>query len=291
VTDQQVSGTELFIAEESYIVPNIGPMIIRLKLPREISVSSVKKNSIELSPSEYTVIQTSDPWQIQFFSGGPNSLQPGDAVTVSYTVLSNPSGSYSVLTDNAHISLRFWHEQAEIYASYNFTGNHSDSKNFLLQDIQQFEAGARLDWHSFRAQASYTDQHSTLYNYQSLTMSEGWSTQLSLRSTLGIDLSQQWNVYPAGSGTSADLTQNATFYNYQIHYEWRPTSEINWRVELGCQQQSGLGYDQNLFAARTYLNWLVGRLEFRLGYEHASQRYTAESRERDLVFLRMRRNF
>src|SRR6185312_13035689 len=113
ITDQNVSGTEQFIADESYTIPSSGPMIIHLKLPREISVSSVKKNNIELAPSEYSVIQTTDPWQIQFFTGGPNNVQPGDAVTVSYTVLSNPSGSFSVLTDNAHISLRFWHEQAE----------------------------------------------------------------------------------------------------------------------------------------------------------------------------------
>jgi hypothetical protein len=291
ITDQQVNGSELFIADESYNIPAIGPMIIRLKSPREISVASVKKNSIDLSPAEYTVIQTTDPWQIQFFSGGPNNIQPGDAVTVSYTVVSNPSGSYSVFNDNAHISLRFWHDRAEIYASYNFTDTRADSGAFLLQNVQQFEAGARLDWRGFRGQASYIDQHSTLYDYQSLTLSEGYATPLTLHSSMGVDLSQQWNVYPAGSGTSTNQTQTATFFNYMVHYEWRPTTEISWRTEVGYQQQAGLGYDQDLFAARTYFNWLIGRLELRLGYEHDTQEYTAESRERDLVFLRMRRNF
>jgi len=291
ITDQVLSGTEQFVADEAYTIPNSGPAVIRLKLPRAISISSVKKNNIDLSPSEYTVNQAVDPWQIQFFSGGPNNVLPGDAVTVSYTVISNPSGSYSVLTDNVHFSLRFWHDQAELYANYNFTENYADSGDFVLQNVQQFETGARVDWNNFRAQASYTDQHSSLYSYQSLSLSESYSMPISLRTTAGIDLSQQWNIYPAGSGTSSNETQTATFYNFMVHYEWRPTSEINWRAEVGYQKQSGLGYDQNLFSARTYLNWLVGRLEFRLGYEHDSQRYTAESRERDLVFLRMRRNF
>ena len=291
VTSQTVSGDEQAITGESYVIPTGGPAIIRLKSPREISVSSVQKNNVELSPVEYTIIKTSDPWQIQFFSGGPNNVQPGDSVTVSYTVQSNPSGSYSVMTDNAHISLRFWHEQAEVYASYNFTKNHSDSSDFVLQNVQQFEAGARVDWHQFRAQASYTDQHSTLYSYQSLTMAESYSTPVSLRATAGIDLSQQWNIYPPGSGTSSNETQTATFYNVTVHYEWRPTSELNWRAELGYQRQSGLGYEQNLFSARTYFDWMAGKLEFRTGYEHDSQKYTGESRERDLVFLRMRRNF
>jgi len=39
------------------------------------------------------------------------------------------------------------------------------------------------------------------------------------------------------------------------------------------------------------LNWMVGKLEFRLGYEHDNQEYTLEKRERDYVFLRLRRNF
>jgi len=291
ITDQNVSGNEQFIADESYTIPGSGPMIIRLKLPREISVSSVKKNNIELAPGEYSVIKTTDPWQIQFFTGGPNNVQPNDAITVSYTVQPNPSGTFAVLTDSARISLRFWHERAEVYASYTFTENYANGSDFVLQNVQQFEAGARVDWHNFRAQATYTDQHSTLYSFQSLTLSEGYSTPLSLRSTIGFDFNQQWNIYPAGSGTSTNSAQTATFYSCMAHYEWRPTSEINWRAELGYQQQSGLGYDQKLFSARTYLDWQVGKLELRLGYEHDSQRYTAESRERDLVFLRMRRNF
>ena len=110
-------------------------------------------------------------------------------------------------------------------------------------------------------------------------------------STIGIDLSQQWNMYPPGSGTSTNQTQTTTFYNFMAHYEWHPTGALNWRAEVGYQQQRGSGYDQDLFAARTYLNWMVGKLEMHLGYEHENQKYTAETRARDFVFLRMRRNF
>ena len=156
LTDQQVSGSELFIADEPYTVPVTGPMIIRLKSPREISVASVKKNNIDLSPGEYTVIQTSDPWQIQFFTGGPNNVQPGDAVTVSYTLRSNPSGTFAVFSDNAHISLRFWHDRAEVYARYSFTDNQANSADFLLQSVREFEAGASCEWRGFRFQGSYT---------------------------------------------------------------------------------------------------------------------------------------
>ncbi len=291
VTDQKVTGSELFISDESYTVPATGPMIIRLRSPREISVSSVKKNNIELSPGEYAVLKTTDPWQLQFFSAGPNNVQPGDTVMVSYTLRSNPSGSFAVFSDNAHISVRFWQDRAEIYARYSFTDNHADSSDFLLQNIQQFEAGANVEWRGLRLQGGYTDLHSTLFDYQSLTLSEGYSMAVSEHSTIGIDLSQQWNMYPPGSGTSTNQAQTTSFYNFMAHYEWHPTGALSWRAEVGYQQQRGSGYDQNLFAARTYLNWMVGKLEMHLGYEHENQKYTAESRARDFAFLRMRRNF
>ncbi len=288
---QQSDATQIFIADESYTVPTTGPLIIRLKTPREISVSSVKKNNTELAPGEYALVTSSDPWQIQFFTGGPNNVQPGDAVTVSYTAASNPSGSYSVLSDDAHISLRFWHDRAEIYARYNFVRNQTSAADFVLQDVNEFEAGANVEWHNLRAQAAYTDHSSTLYSYRSLNLSEGYSFPVTLHSTAGIDLNQQWNIYPAGSGTSTNSSQTGTYFNFMAHYDWQPAANFNWHLEAGYQKQEGLGYDEDMFAVRTYFNWTLGKLELHLGYEHDNQIYTAETRARDFAFVRMRRNF
>ena len=291
VASQNSTGLQQFIPDEAHNVPLTGPMIVRLKVPREISITSVKKNNIELDPSEWSAIKTSDPWQIQFFNTPINNIQPGDAITISYTAQSNPSGAYSVFSNGSRFSLRFWQDRAEIYATYNFTINQTSSSQFLLQDFNTFEAGAACEWHGFHGRASYTDQHSTLYDYQSLTLNEGYSTPISARSTVGVDCSQQWSIYPPGSGTSTNQTQTASFYSFMAHYDWHPTSSLTWNVEAGYQRQGGLGYDQNLFAARTYLNWTVGKLQLHLGYEHDNQEYTAETRQREFVFLRMRRNF
>jgi hypothetical protein len=291
VTSQQSAGSQQFVPDESHVIPTTGPMIIRLKVPRDVSISSVKKNNIELDPSEWQAIKTSDPWQIQFFTTPINNVQPGDTVTVSYTAQSNPSGSYATINNSSRVSLRFWQERAEIYASYNFTRNEASSAQFLLQNFNAFEAGASGDWRGFHARASYVDQHSTLYDYQSLTLNEGYAMPVFSHSSAGIELSQQWNVYPPGSGTSTNRTQTGTFYSVMAHYDWHPLSAVTWNIEAGYQRQGGLGYDQNLFAARTYLNWTIGKLELHLGYEHDNQEYVAEKRQREFVFLRMRRNF
>ena len=291
LVNQSVSGSEIYIANEGYTVPATGAMQIRLNTGRDVGTPVITKNNIQLAPAEYTVNYSADPWLITFTSGGPNNIQPGDAVAVSYSVQTNPSGSYSVFSDEARISLRFWHERAEVYARYNLTQNQSASQDFVLQDLQEYSVGADVAWHGFMVQGSYTDHHSTLYDYQDMTASESYSTPLTLHSTAGINLSQQWNYYPPGSGTSTNLSQTSTFFNAMLHYEWRPTSHFSWHSEAGVQDQRGLGNNNLFLAGRTYLDWSVGKLDIHLGYEHENQQYTAETRTRDYVFLRLRRNF
>lgn len=293
VTHQDVTGSQLLIANESHTVPTSGPTVITLSQPRDLSVISVTDaNGTPLSQgTDYTVSTATDPWQIQITPAGLGKVPPGSTVLVTYTIQSNPSGSYSIFADNASFSIRFWQDRAEVYARYNFTDNQANSPDFLLQNVHEFETGASCGWNGLQVAASYTDHNSTLYDYTSYTLSEGYSMPVLEHSTAGIDLSQQWTHYPAGSGTVTNQAQNAVFYNYMLHYAWQPVAAMNWNAEVGYQQQRGLGFDEDLFAARTYFNWTVGRLEMRLGYVHEYQEYTSEIRERDFVFLRMRRNF
>jgi hypothetical protein len=292
ITDQQTSGSELLIPDESYTVPATGPAVIRLKSPRDISITSITDaNHSPLDSTEYVIIQTTDPWQIQIITGGTHNLQPGSTVLVTYTIQSDSSGSYSVFSDNAHIGLRFWHERAEVYGNFNYTDNQGGASDFSLQNVTEFQAGASCDWQGIHLEGDYTEHYSTLYDYQSLSFQENYSTPVFFHSSVGVSLSQQWNIYPPGSGTSTNQTETTSFYNYMLHYDWQPVASLSWHAEIGLQQQRDTGFDENLLAARTYLNWMVGKLEFHLGYEHENQQYTAETRTRDFVFMRMRRNF
>ncbi|HEX7652213.1 MAG TPA: hypothetical protein VF607_01825, partial [Verrucomicrobiae bacterium] len=157
--------------------------------------------------------------------------------------------------------------------------------------VNEFEVGGNVQYSGFTGTAAYVDHRSTLYDYQSLNFTEGYSHPVSLHSMAGVNFNQQWNFYPAGSGTSTNSAQTGTFLNFMAHYDWSPSPVFNWHVEAGYQIQRGLGYDEDLFAARTYFNWTLGKLEIHLGYEHENQGYTAEARSREFAFLRMRRNF
>ena len=73
--------------------------------------------------------------------------------------------------------------------------------------------------------------------------------------------------------------------------EWRPTSYLSLNGEGGLQRTSGSVLNQDLFAARTYLNWHMGKLEVHMGYEYEDQRYTGQTMNRNYAFIRIRRNF
>jgi hypothetical protein len=291
MTDQNSSGGELIIPDESYTLPAAGPLIIRLKNPTDLSITSITKNNAPLDASEWRAITTFDPWQIQFFSGGAHSIANGDIVVITYVVQPNPSGNYSTTNYTGDIALRFWHDQAGIRASYMTTENSTNSQDFILQNIQQYQFGADVGWHGLHGDASYTRQHSTLYSYQNYSLSEGYSLPISPQSNVGVTFSQQWNSYPAGSGSSANKSQTLEFYSYMVHYDWHPARAFSLSAEAGLQQQRGSLEDQDLFAARVYLNWMFPKLEVHLGYEDENLQYVSDVYTRHYLFLRMRRSF
>ena len=290
-TDQQAGGSETVIPSESYTLPASGPLLIRLRTLGDVAITGITKNNVPLDSSEWQAITGTDPWQVQFFSGGAHSVSNGDVVQITYVVQSNPSGSYSVFTYQGQVGLRFWGDRAGIHGGYNRTMNYTGTPGFVLQDIEELDGGADVSWHGFHAAASYADQRATFSSTRTYSLVEGYSTPLTLHSTVGLSFNQQWNSFSGGTQFGVVQPQDMTFYNYMLHYDWHPVGGLNFNAEAGYQQQRGGYYDEDLFAVRTYLDWFVGKLEFHLGYQHDNQQFTRERNDRDYVFLRMRRNF
>ncbi|HVU23855.1 MAG TPA: hypothetical protein VHE13_06990 [Opitutus sp.] len=291
VTDQQSNGGTLVIADESYAIPAVGPMIVRLKIPLVVMVTSVVKNNAPLDPDEWTIIKTSDPWQIQFFPGGAHSVASGDTILITYAVQSNPSGRYATRSYLAEIGLRFWHDQAGVRASYTRTANSVDAPGFVLQDLRQYQLGADVGWDGLHADATYTHQQSTFYSYKSFALSETYTRPLSRWTTVGVNCYQQWIDYPPAAGATPGRDQKLDFYSYMLRYDWRPTGTFDFSAEAGWQRQRGDAQDQDLFAARLYLNWTVGKLEAHLGFERENRQYVRDKFTRNYGFMRLRRNF
>ncbi len=289
--EQDTRGAEVVVANESYTVPLNG--LVRLTQPRQISIASVTDASGNPLQAglDYNVIRATDPWQIQIITTGPSHIQSGSIILVTYTIQSNPSGHYSVEANQAYVRLSLWGDLTAVYVRYNVAGSQASSSDFLIQDEELLETGIEFNWHNLRLNADYINDHTTLFDYVSYNLVESYSITLFSDSHLGIDLNQQWADNSFGTGTATNVTEHMTFYSYMLHYDWRPIPSLTWNVEVGYRQQRGLGLDQDLFAARTYLNWYFGKLQAHFGYEHGFQDIQGESRDRDFLFLKARRSF
>src|SRR3569833_280255 len=161
-TEQQTSGAQAQIDNESHVVPANG--IVVLTQPRDVAVLRVTDaSSNPLQPGDYTLIQTTDPWRIQINSLGPSHIQPGDTILVTYIIQTNPSGSYSTFANQSQIRVTFWRDRLGVYTRYSFSDTDASSKALLLQNDKLFEAGADFNWRGLALSAVYQDEHSTFY--------------------------------------------------------------------------------------------------------------------------------
>ena len=291
-TDQESSGSALFIPNEPHTL--LTGQWVRLNQPRVIAITLVttdasKGNQPLTENVDYFVNRATDPWQIQI---NPFSLiiVSGDTVLVNYSVQPNPSGSYTTFSDQAQIRLDLWNGLAGVYTRYSFSDNHAYDPGFVLENYDELQTGLDVTHRGFRFNANYTDRHSTLFDFSSYNLTEAWSLRASARHSFSVDLHQQWSYYP-GNGATNNPSYHVTYFDYLVRYDWHPISSLNWSAEGGYSTQHGDGLSQDLFAARTYLNWLVGKLDIHLGYEYQNQKFTADKRERHFVFLKATRRF
>jgi hypothetical protein len=289
-TDQVSSGTQTTISNESHVVPNNG--IVLLDQPNALSVQIVTSGTIILQPGlDYIVNQATNPWQILINSSGPNHIQPGATILVTYTVQSQPTGTYSTLGNQSKVTLSFLNDMADVYVGYNLTQNQASSPEFVLQDERQFQTGADFHWRGLSLAANYMDTVSTLYNSTAYNLGENYTLNPSARTRVGVSLTQQWDYYTYTTALPGNENQHSTFYNFMVFSEWRPTTHLSWNTEAGLQRAIGSQINQNFLAARTYLNWNIGKLEVHLGYSYEGQKFTSQTTTSNYAFIRFRRYF
>jgi len=294
LTEQQSTGSVLLIADEAHQL-NTGQWV-RLNQPRAIDDGNFRvttsSHMLLTEGTDYYVDRTKDIWQIQI---SPFSLliASGDTVLVTYDIQPNPTGNYSTFTDSSQARLELWNGLMDFYLRYNHTENSASSANFVLENLDQFQAGTDFNWKRLHLGASYNDSRSSLFSYHSYLTTENYSLLAFRHSDLSIYLDQQWSFYPASTATGSKAN-DITFYNYRLHYGLSPLPGVTWSAEAGLQQQRGGVQAEDLFTFRTYLEWTAGRLKVNLGYEYDNQKYTATTttgQQRHFAFLRFRRNF
>lgn len=295
VNDQVANGSQTVVPNEQHTITSSGGVSFFLNQPQDLTIISVTDSTgtiIYTQGTDWNPVMTTNPWQIQIVPvGSGGHITAGETIYVTYTVQSNPTGTYTVFANQSEIKLSFWNNRADVYALYNLTANQASSSEFVLQNENEFQAGADLTVGRLTAGGSYTDDHSSFYNTISYSLTENYTLIATGNFRAGLNFSQSWSTYSFNNGVSGTQNQNSTFYNFMATAEWHPTYYLSWNAEAGVQRTLGSELNDDLFAARAYLNWHVGELEVHVGYEHDNQNYTTEIMNRDYAFIRIRRNF
>ena len=293
-TGQSSSGASLVVPNESHTLTT--GTWVPLGQPNVLAILSVTTDpahgSLPLVENvDYYVNRAVNPWLIEI-SPASVIIHSGDAVVATYTVEPNPSGNYSTINDQFQVRLELFENLLGLYVRYDNSDNTASSSEFVLENVTELQAGADLHWHGLRLDANYTDRKSSLNNYNSFSLSEGYTLLSSAHHTADINLRQQWSSYPnATTDTGTNQSQSETYYSFTLRYVWHPTGRLNWSTDAGYEQQRGYGLDENLMVARSNVSWHIGKLDLNLGYEYQNQEYTGETRDRNFFFLRMRRDF
>jgi hypothetical protein len=292
LTQQHSVGTQLYIAREAHTV-TAASSFFRLKVPRVTSIVSITGDLNHgfqplVEGVDYIVDTSVDPWQItiQFTSLTVQGLEIANGsvkVLVSYNVIPNPTGSYSSLADQFQVRLDLFHQLLGFYSRLNYIQNWTDMPGLVLENVNEFQAGADFSWRGLYLNGNYTDRDSSFYSYRAYGTSEGYSFRLPDNAGMGVDLHQQWSTYSPN--------QKIDYYDIMAHFDWQPTPHLNWKVEGGIQHQRGGGADQDLAIARSYLEWTQGRIRAHLGYEYQGRDLSGQTLESHFIYLRLRRYF
>lgn len=284
-TDQTSSGGLSLIPNEAHVI-SITPT--PLNQPQDVSLvrvtdASQSKNLVQ--GVDFSMNTNVQPWEIQIIPTSLN-LKSGDTVLVTYEVQANPTGNYSTIQNQFQVRLDLFQHLLSLYTRMLYVNNYTNAPGFVLENLTEWQAGAAFEWRGLHLNADYDDRSSSLnYSYTTEALTEGYQTPVFLSDcSCSLDFHQRWTDYP-------DQDQRATYYDFVGRFQWHPTAHLSCTVEGGLQRQRGRGLDQDLSGARTHLDWVQGRLTLNLGYEYTDENFAGERRQRNFVFLRMKRRF
>ena len=120
--------------------------------------------------------------------------------------------------------------------------------------------------------------------YERLRVFQSLNYQPMLDATLSLDCDESWI-------TQTDTGINQTYYSFIARYRQQLWMSLAWRIEGGFQMDRGGGYDRDVATARAGLDWEIGKIMFKLGYEYNNENYSNDLRTRHYFYIHVRRSF
>jgi hypothetical protein len=291
-TDQQNTGGTLIQVDESHSFPSgsgsggpIDTFFLNLPFVDETSIV-ITDDQNTLPPYhegiDYTVSRNGFLTLIR--RTGTSTIPLGTTVLVDYRAEASPSGQYDTLTGLFQVRIDFWDGLLGIYGRLNSVQNHG-SPNLIVQDINSFAFGADVNWRWLHAGAEYELYDSTFSSYRTMRLFESLAFKPDDVSTLNFDFVQSYTEY-------LDANRDEQNYSFISRYRRRMTRHLGMDVEGGVSMRIGEGVDQTLAALRPGMEFRMGQLTIKAGYDFEYAKFLgSEERVKHLVSIRARRSF
>lgn len=234
-----------------------------------------------LKDRDYLVIPQGALTQIARVSGG--RIPNGSTVFISYSAAIPAASSYNSFDNTLLFRLSLWNGILGFYGRWNLL-NYSGDQIPLLRWIDDKTVGVDSTCRWLRAGAEYEVADSNLAPFKRTRLFQSVNLEPSHDIAVGLDLDQNWTLF-------RDTNTRQTTYGLAAHYRQQLTAHLAWNAEGGVMIERGDSYNQNVAIARTGLDWTRGKLTVKFNYEHGNQSTDTDLRNRNYLFLRIRRNF
>jgi hypothetical protein len=215
---------------------------------------------------------------------GGSRIPAGGSVLVTYNATPSPSGSYDTLNGLLQVRLEFWNGLLAAYGRMNSVQNHG-TPGLIVQDLSAFALGADTSWRFLRAGAEYEIYDSNFSSYRSARLYQSLMFRPDEASTLNLDFLETWTTY-------LDPRREENLFSFITRYHRRLTAHLGTDLEGGFSVRRGPGVDQTLATLRPGLDFAMGKLSLKLGYDFQYARYLdSEERLKHMFFIRLKRTF
>ena len=290
-TDQQNTGRILIQTDEAHSFPSASsgspPDTFFLNLPFVDETSIVITDAQNTLPPyqrglDYTVSRNGF---LTLISRTATSTIPrSTTVLVDYRAEASPSGKYDTVTGLFQLRIDFWDGLLGMYGRLNSVQNHG-SPDLVVQDINSFAFGADVTWRWLRAGMEYEIYDSTFSSYRTARLFQSLAFKPDEASTLNFDLIESYTRY-------LDADRDEQNYSFISRYHRRVTRYLGFDFEGGISVRIGPGVDQTLAAARPGMQFNMGRLSVKAGYDFEYGKFLgSEQRLKHMLFVRATRSF
>lgn len=210
-------------------------------------------------------------------------IPDGSVVRVDYASLLQPSAAYYAWNNSVHFRFDLAQGRLGLYGRWT-TLDYSGGEQLLLRWMDDRVVGVDSSWRWLRVGAEYEEVASNLAPFDRARLFQSLQFQAADGTSLGLDADQSWTRFHDNG-----LRQSSC--GVMLRCRQRLAVNLTWDNEGGVRFDRGDSFDRDVGVVRTGLDWSIGRLNLKVGYEYDTESHPTDLRDRHYFFLRARRSF